>query len=138
MQEIATKVDPLLPMKKMPKSESNYYVMPKIKFKKNGDISAHMEKFLDKIGATLSADQQEVLFDGKSFSIKTEDPLKEDVKATIEDIDVVKSYLLSLGWKPTEIKERDITKNTDKTIKKYPEIVAAIDRYVKQTESSLF
>lgn len=138
MQEIAIKVDPLLPMKKMPKSESNYYVMPKIKFKKNGDISAHMEKFLDKIGATLSADQQEVLFNGKSFSIKTEDPLKEDVKATIEDIDVVKSYLLSLGWKPTEIKERDITKNTDKTVKKYPEIVAAIDRYVKQTEGSLF
>jgi len=138
MKNIAAGVDPLLPKKKMPKTESNAYVLPKIKFKKNGEISANLQKFLDKLGATLSADNKTVLYDGKTFDVFTEQPLKSETESTVEDIDVVKSYLLSLGWKPTEVKERDITKNQDKTIKKVPEIVEAIERYIKQTEDSLF
>lgn len=138
MQEIAVKVDPLLPKKKMPKSQSNAYVMPKIKFKKSGEISAVFEKFLHKTGAILSEDKKTVFFNNKEFSITTEEPLLDEDDATVEDIDVVKSYLLSLGWKPSEVKERDITKNQNKTIKKPGEIVEAIERYIKQTESSLF
>lgn len=138
MQEIAATVDPLLPKKKMPKSESNYYGMPKIKFKKDGSISSNMQKFLEKLGASLTEDNKFVLYDGKQFPITTEEPLKSETDATIEDIDVVKSYLLSLGWKPSEVKERDITKNQDKTVKKLPEVIEAIERYIKQTESSLF
>lgn len=138
MEDIAVKVNPLLPMKKMPKTESNFYLMPKNKFKKDGSISAIFQKFLDKLGATLSEDRTTVYYDGKEFPLLHEEPLKTEVVATIEDIDVVKSYLLSLGWEPSEVKERDITKNQDKTVKKPPEVVEALQRYVKQTEGSLF
>lgn len=138
MEDIAAKVNPLLPMKKMPKTESNFYLMPKNKFKKDGSISAIFQKFLDKLGATLSEDRATVYYDGKGFPLLHEEPLKTEVVATIEDIDVVKSYLLSLGWEPSEVKERDITKNQDKTVKKPPEVVEALQRYVKQTEGSLF
>jgi hypothetical protein len=138
MQDIAVSVDPLLPKKKMPKSESNYYVMPKIKFKKDGSISSNMQKFLDKLGASISEDRKFVFYESRLFPIATEEPLKSETEATIEDIDVVKSYLLSLGWKPSEVKERDITKNQDKTVKKLPEVIEAIERYIKQTEGSLF
>ena len=138
MEDIAVKVNPLLPMKKMPKTESNFYLMPKSKFKKDGSISVIFQKFLDKIGAKLSKDRATVYYDGKEFPLLYEEPLKTEVVATIEDIDVVKSYLLSLGWEPSEVKERDITKNQDKTVKKPPEVVEALQRYAKQTEGSLF
>jgi len=138
MQDIAVSVDPLLPKKKMPKSESNYYVMPKIKFKKDGSISSNMQKFLDKLGASISEDRKFVFYEGRLFPITTEEPLQSETEATIEDIDVVKSYLLSLGWKPSEVKERDITKNQDKTVKKLPDVIEVIERYIKQTEGSLF
>lgn len=138
MEDIAVKVNPILPMKKMPKSESSYYIMPKTKFKKDGTVSTVFQKFLDKVGAYLSEDKQTVFYEGKEFSISTEDPLKTEVPATVEDIDVVKSYLLSIGWKPSEVKERDITKNQNKTVKKVPEVIEALERYIKQTEASLF
>ena len=138
MQAIAKNVDHLLPKKKLPKIEASFYQMPKIRFKKNGELSANMLKFCEKVGATISEDHKTVTFDGKVFPITTDEPLKTETEATIEDIDVVKGYLLSLGWIPTEVKERDLVKNQDKTAKKYNEIVEAIDRYVKQTETSVF
>ena len=138
MQDIAKGVDPLLPKKKMPKTESSYYVPPKIKFKKDGSISSNLQKFLEKLGASLSEDNKHILYDGNKFDITIDKPIKDEVEATVEDIDVVKSYLLSLGWKPSEVKERDITKNQDKTVKKVPEIIEALERYIKQTEGSLF
>lgn len=138
MQSIASKVDPILPLKSMTKGASSFYVIPKIRFKKDGTVSAVFQKFLDKLGATLSEDRTSISFEGKTFPIGTEEPLKDKEVSTVEDIDVVKGYLLELGWVPSEVKERDITKNQDKTIKKVPEIVEAIERYIKQTESSLF
>lgn len=138
MQTIAAKVDPLLPEKKMTKGAMSDYTMPKIRFKKNGDMSVVMEKFLDKVGAVYNIKDKTVIFQDKVFPIDYEDALKTTTKATIEDIDTVKSHLLTLGWVPTEVKERDITKNTDKTVKKLPEVIEAIERYLKQTESSVF
>jgi hypothetical protein len=104
MQNIAVKVDPLLPEKQMPKTEYSSYIPPKVRFKKNGEVSSHMQKFLEKHNAKLTEDFQTILFEGKEFSVLTEEPLKSTTKATIEDIDVVKGYLLSLGWRPTEVK----------------------------------
>lgn len=138
MQNIAVKVDPLLPDKQMPKTEYSSYIPPKVRFKKNGEVSSHMQKFLEKHNAKLTEDFQTILFEGKKFSVSTDKPLKSTTKATIEDIDVVKGYLLSLGWRPTEVKERDLVKNTDKTVKNQMQIEDAIERYVKQTEVSLF
>jgi hypothetical protein len=138
MQAIADKVNPILPKKKLTKTKADKFVPPKIKFKKNGDVSAHMLAFLERTGATLSEDRRYILFNEQQFPIQTEEPIFNEEPATIEDIDVVKSYLLSLGWVPSEIKERDIVKNTDKSIKSVEKIIETIDRYVDQTINSLF
>ena len=138
MQDIAKDIDPILPKKRMAKTAADYYRMPKTRFKKDGTPSAHLLNFCKKLGAVLSEDFRTITFEGQDFPITTEEPLKEYTEATIEDIDVVKGYLLSLGWVPTEIKERDLVKNQDKSTKTYDQIVEAIDRYVKQTEASLF
>lgn len=138
MQEIAEKVNPLLPEKKMPKTEASKYQLPKTRFKKNGEVSSHLQKFLDKYNAQLVNENTEILFEGQVYPITTDAPLKDSTTATIEDIDVVKSYLLGLGWSPSEIKERDLVKNTDKTVKTKSQIEEAITRYVRQTEASLF
>lgn len=138
MQEIGEKVTPLLPKKKMTKGAASYYIPPKIRFKKNGEISSVFQKFLDKLGATCNREKGLIEWNGKEFNITTDEPLLDEEDATIEDIDVVKSYVMSLGWIPSEIKERDITKNTDKTIKNAEKIKESIKRYVDQTKSSLF
>lgn len=136
MSSIAHSVNPILPKKKMTKGVASFYVMPKVKFKKDGNVSAVFTKWLDKVGATLEG--TDVVFQGKRFQIDYEQPLLDEEDATIEDIDTVKAYLLSLGWVPTEVKERDITKNTDKTIKSVDKIKESINRYVDQTLNSVF
>lgn len=138
MQAIAVKVDPILPEKRMSKSESSFYELPKIKFKKDGTTSSNMLKFLAKTGAVVSANLREIIYEGTTFPITTDQPIKQFTTATIEDIDVVKGYLLEMGWVPSEVKERDLVKNPDKTTKTKVQVIEAIERYVKQTESSLF
>jgi len=138
MQNIAAGIDPLLPKKRMSKAQASDYMPPKIRFKKDGSISMHMQNFLTKLNATLIENNSKILYDGEEFPITIQEPLKTETTATVEDIDVVKSYLLEMGWVPTEVKERDLVKNQDKSLKSYDDIVAAIDRYVNQTEGSLF
>ena len=138
MQNIAKTVDPLLPKKRMTQVNAGFYALPKIRFKQNGEVSANLLKFCAKTGATLSEDARTITFEGKDYPITTNEPLKTEEDADIEDIDVVKGYLISLGWVPSEVKERDIVKKTDKTVRDYAGIIEAIDRYVKQTETSVF
>lgn len=137
MEELAIKVNPLLPPKKMSAGAASFYELPKLRFKKDGTTSAHLEKFLVKIGATFT-EQRTVLYEGKEYPIDYQLALRTHETATIENIDVVKGYLISLGWQPVEVKERDLMKNTDKSVKNHQQAVDAIDRYVKQTEASLF
>lgn len=138
MQDIAKGVDPLLPKKRMTQANASFYQLPKIRFKKNGEVSANLLKFCEKTSAVLSEDHKTITFEGKVFPITTDEPLKNEEDADIEDIDVVKGYLISLGWVPSEVKERDIVKKTDKSVRDYDGIIEAIDRYVKQTETSVF
>ncbi len=138
MKTIAEKINPLLPPKRLPKIEAKNYVPPKIKFKKNGEISAVLQKFLDKHNASLSEDRSKIIYKGKEFDLQSEEPLETTKPATIQDIDVVKGYLLSLGWEPSEIRERDLSKNSDKSIRTKEEIKEAIDRYIDQTLTSEF
>jgi DNA polymerase family A len=138
MQETQAKVNPILPVKQMTKSELGIYTLPKIRFKKDGTPSSNLLKFVEKHKCVLDVNTDELTYEGKIFKLKDTLYLKNSKAATVEDIDVVKAYLLNLGWEPSEVKERDLSKNTDKTIKTVPEMYEAIDRYVKQTETSLF
>ena len=137
MQEIAAKVNPLLPKKKLSKTDAARFIPPKIKFKKDGTISAVFKNFLERTGAVLTQENK-ILMNGVEFPVTTTEPIFNEEESTIEDIDVVKGYLLSLGWVPSEVKERDIAKNADKTVKNLQQIIEAVDRYVDQTKNSVF
>lgn len=138
MQAIADKVNPLLPPKKIGKTALKAFTPPKKQFKADGSLSAIMLKFIEKHNLQYVEEKNTVLVDGKELKLPLVDPIRTEEKATIEDIDVVKGYLLSLGWVPSEIKERDLTKKTDKTQRNSIELKETIERYVEQTKESVF
>lgn len=138
MQDIAAEVDPILPPKQMTKGKQDFYTMPVKRIKADGKPTSYLLKFVKTIDADLDQVNELIIFEGKEFPLDFQGPLKATEPATIEDIDTVKGYLLGLGWEPSEIKERDLVKNTNKTTKEYQQIVESIDRYVKQTSTSVF
>lgn len=138
MADIASKVNPILPMKRMTKGKMDDFTLPKLRFKKNGELSSNMLKFCEKTGATVDIENRTITLDGKTFPIMTEEPLKTHEVATIEDIDTVKAYLLSLGWVPSEVKERDLFKDAKKQLLPPDKVEAAIERYIKDTLASEF
>jgi DNA polymerase family A len=138
MQAIAAKVDPLLPKKRLTKGAMAEYMLPARTLKKDGTPSTYLLKFIERIGAKLSPDNAKVIFEGKAYTLDYQGALKTEDKASIEDIDVVKGYLIDLGWEPSEVKERDIVKRTDKSVKNQKEITESIERYIEQTSSSVF
>lgn len=138
LEAIAAKVDPILPEKQLTKTALKEYTAPALQFKKDGGLSSHMQKFIDKHNLNYNEDTKEITFDSKTLKLPLTEPLKTTVKATTEDIEVVKGYLLDMGWVPSEVKERDLVKKADKTQRNEQELKDTIKRYVAQTESSLF
>jgi hypothetical protein len=138
MQEIAAKVDPLLPPKKLGKAELANWTPPQKQLKKDGTLTSYMQKFIERLNLKFTPWLQEIEYKGKLYSLPFNEPLETEKPATVEDIDTVKSYLMGLGWVPTEVKERDLVKNANKSKKTYQDIVDTIERYVEQTRNSLF
>lgn len=138
MKEIAAKVDPILPPKKLGKTAVKAFMPPKKQFKADGSLSALMQKFIEKHNLEYDENKSTVVINGVVKVLPITDPIKTEEPATIEDIDVVKGYLLSLGWVPSEIKERDLCKKTDKTQRNSVELKETIERYVEQTKESVF
>lgn len=138
MQDIAEVVNPILPPRPLTKGELKDYILPVRRFKKDGTPSSYLLKFMEKHSCGLDLESRTFTYDGKTFDVMTEDPIKTSDVATVEDIDTVKAYLLSLNWHPSEVKERDLVKNTDKTTKNKEEIIETIERYVEQTRNSPF
>ena len=138
LEEIAAKVDPILPEKQLTKTALKEYSAPVLQFKKDGSLSSHMQKFIDKHNLGYNPEQREVTFNDEVLKLPLIEPLKSTVKATTEDIEVVKGYLLDMGWIPSEVKERDLVKKADKTLRNKDELIQTIKRYVQQTETSLF
>ena len=138
LESIAAKVDPILPEKQLTKTALKEYTAPALQFKKDGSLSSHMQKFIEKHNLQYSTENREVIFNDTVLKLPLTLPLKSTVKATTEDIEVVKGYLLDMGWVPSEVKERDLVKKADKTTRNKEELVDTIKRYVQQTENSLF
>lgn len=138
METISKEINPLLPPKPLTQAALKEFTPPKLKFKADGNLSANMLKFLQKHSIDYSLDTMQMTYEGKQYPLAGSAPLKTHAKATVNDVDVVKTYLLQLGWVPSEIKERDLVKNPNKSQKSPAEIAESIDRYVKNTETSPF
>lgn len=131
MTELENKVNPILPPKPMNKTNLKKFTPPPIQFKKDRSFNANFLKFVEKHNGILGEDSVE--FYGEKFSIPVDRPIKLYETANISDLDHVKMHLISLGWRPTEWKVRDLTKDTKKQSLTYEKRVETLDRWLNQT-----
>ena len=135
MNGIKEEVDPILPKKKMTVGTLNHYTPPKKPIKKDGEFSSHMVRFFERLGIKNYCHVEKVFeFEGQTYHIEEGmPPLKTEEEAVVEDLDVVKHFLLEQGWEPTEWGLRDITKNSKKEALTADKKERAVKRYVKET-----
>jgi len=138
MEERKVKIEAILPNRPATKKVMDDSTPCKIQFKKNGEISANLEKFAEKMGATLTEDKK-FIYSGQVYDLPLPlEPLITEMKATVNDTTHIKEWLISLGWSPSEYKEKDLTVDTKKNKLAPEKLKAAIDRYVEQTVGSNF
>ena len=159
LKERSDYVEPVLPPKSLNKGQQDYYTPPKIQFKKNGDPSAAIFKFANKINEVTikegeddkvlgtksdfiitkpreddeSAYDYYLVFEDREYKLPHQTPVKLTLPTTIKDNDEVKGYLLSLGWEPSEWKERDLTKDSKKQKISSDKVTKAIIKYAADT-----
>lgn len=144
MEEIRAVVEPLLPPKPMGVTKLKNYMPPKIQFKKNGDVSEVMKKWCDRQGGIITSNVQRgyefVDINGKAWKMPMdqETPIQTHEPATVKDTTHIKGWLVELGWKPTQYKERDLTCDAKKNKLSQEKFEAAVERYVEQTLASPF
>jgi hypothetical protein len=139
MEERRQRVEPLLPPKKATKAIQKDFTPPKLQFKKDGTISGNMEKFIEKIEAEKIGERQ-IKFRDKIYDLPLPEgvPLVTQVPANIDDSTHIKDWLVSLGWNPTEWKEKDLTVDAKKQKLTYEKFRESVQRYVDQTLESNF
>ena len=131
MQALADKVNPILPPKPMNKGTLKDYTPPKLQFKKDGSPSAAILKFAEKHQARVEDGM--FIYKNTKHELPLTQPIETYESASIDDLDHVKMHLISLGWKPTEFKVRDLTKDAKKQTIPYEKRVLALDRWLDQT-----
>ena len=137
MQNLADIVNPLLPPKLMNKGELKDYTPPKRQIDKEGNITASMLKFITNTNGLYKQEGNDFYYidkDENEFKLPLENkPIQTHIKAEITDLDHVKMYLIELGWKPTEWRERDLTKDSKKQFIPYEKRIKALERWVDET-----
>ena len=131
MLDLANKVNPILPPKLMNKGKLKEFTPPKLQFKKDGTPSAAILKFAEKHGAKVEGDV--FFYQDFPYKLPLTEPIETHEVASIDDLDHVKMHLINLGWKPTEFKVRDLTKDSKKQSISYEKRVAAMDTWLNQT-----
>ena len=137
LQELSDRVTPLLPPRPMTKGELSVWTPPKRQLTAKGEPTRFMQAFADKVGKPLWNHGSD-WFLGTDLLPLEDKPLKEPLPATIDDGDWVKMHLISLGWEPTEWKERDLTKDSKKKTIPLEKRKAAVKRYVEETLSGKY
>ena len=131
MTAIENFVVPLLPPKPRNIGELKEFTPPKKQINKLGHPTAGMIAFAKKIGATLL--DNVLYYKENSYVLPYEEPLETFIKADIKNSDHIKMFLMSLGWEPTEWKERDLTKDAKKQNLPYDKRIKALDKWYKET-----
>lgn len=143
MEEIKAIVEPGLPPKPLGVTKIKQYLPPKIQFKKNGEPSAVLIKWVERHGGKV-VDSGSGWYAGGLYGadyplpMEADKPIVTHEPTTIKDTTFIKGYLVSLGWKPTQYKERDLTCDAKKNKLSPEKYEAAVNRYVEQTLESPF
>jgi hypothetical protein len=102
MEELRTEVEPHLPPRNLKAAEEAHYRMPAKPFKKNGEMSATFEKWLEKHGAVFERERNLVKVYGLEVPLKAGEILPVSLPMEIDDNIELKDYFLASGWKPSE------------------------------------
>lgn len=138
MEERRTKIEAILPNRPATKALEKDFTPPKIQFKRDGGLSANLLKFADKIGAEITEDNK-FLWKGKELDLPLPlKPLVTEMESTINDTTHIKDWLVGLGWRPGEYKEKDLTVDSKKNKLSVEKLHASIERYVEQSVETSF
>lgn len=136
MDGIRSKINPILPSRKLNKTEQKEFIPPKKQILKNGKLNNYIVSFAEKHKADIRlGDEGQWVFHYKDvkYDIPFSNPLETEIEADIDNLDHVKMYLISLGWEPTEWRERDLTKDSKKQNLPIQKRVAVLNRWWEET-----
>ena len=57
------------------------------------------------LGVRASVDNNTLVYKDKVFPLPCNEPVESHTVATIDDMDLIKQYLMDLGWTPSEWKD---------------------------------
>lgn len=138
LERIEKEVEPLLPKRSISKTAAKAYTPPKIQFKKSGEPSANLIKFVEKHGGCFVGDREVELF-GKVYNLPLPtEPLVEEEPMLLSNQADIKEWLVSLGWKPTVWAEKDLTIDEKKQKVSRENFRQRVERYVEETLGSNF
>lgn len=100
IQVIEAQVLPQLPPRRPNAGEMKSYIFPAKPFKKNGEVSASMEKFVEKHNGKFLQDG-EVELSGKVYKIAAKAEMDVWLPMELKHQDDFKAYLLDQGWVPS-------------------------------------
>lgn len=133
LDEIEQKVEPQLPSKPISKTNAKKFVPPKIQFKKNGEVSANMLKFVEKHGGEWTGDREVRLF-GKHLQLPLkQEPLVTEEPMTLANQIELKKWLVSVGWEPLVWGEKELTLDSKKQKLSREKFKASVERYIEET-----
>lgn len=97
-------IEPNLPIYPLPKSKLHY--PPKVQFKKDGNVSELLKKYVHKNGGafiySVKKGAYTVWREGEEYLLPLTEPLITTEKLTCGKMAGIKDWLLSEGWEPTE------------------------------------
>ena len=142
MEEIRGIVEPILPAKPMGKTKLKDYIPTSKQFLKSGKPSHHIVNFAKKHGGEIVETEDgkyTTTLYGKQYTLPMPvEPILTTEPATVKDTTHIKGWLVELGWRPTQYKERDLTCDSKKRKLTQEKYVETVKRYVEQTLSSPF
>jgi DNA polymerase I-like protein with 3'-5' exonuclease and polymerase domains len=141
MEELRQLVEPLIPPKPLTKTALNDYTPVEKQFKKNGEPTTHILNFAKKHGGEfveVNGVWQAVLH-GKHYTLPMPaEPIFTHMPAKLDDTLHIKEWLVTLGWQPTQYKERDLTVDSKKKKLTREKFEVAVEKWVEQTFASPF
>lgn len=138
MEKLKKKVEPVLPVKLLPKTKQKEYTPPATQFLKSGKHNAHLLNFIQKHNGEFITDHKVKIFD-KEYDLPLESiPLITHTASTLKDTTHIKEWLVGLGWTPSQYKEKDLTCDSKKKKLTEEKFLATVERYVTQTLNSNF
>lgn len=141
MDDIRRIVEPALPPKPLGKTKAKAYIPPLKQFKQNMEPNAHIRNFVEKHGGTLEQDGSKWkanIFDKEYTLPIPQDPIVTEEPATVKDTTHIKSWLVQMGWSPSQYKERDLTVDFKKKKLTREKFIETAERYIEQTLNSPF